>query len=389
MPIINRISAFHEDMAKWRRDIHKHPELAYEEHRTASVVTDLLREFGVDEVVEGIGGTGVVGIIRNGEGRSIGLRADMDALPIEEVADHDYRSVHHGKMHACGHDGHTSMLLGAARHLSETRNFSGTVVLVFQPAEEGLAGARAMIEDGLFERFPMEAIYGVHNMPGIAAGSIALSPGPVMAAADRFTITLHGAGAHAAAPHLSRDPVVAGAALVQAFQTIVSRNCAPEDTLVVSVTEFHAGDAYNIIPESAVLSGTVRYFSPEVGALAQDRMRTIADGIAATYGLAADYEYSVGYPPTVNWLEPTAIARSVAAEVFGDQNVIDQSPRMFAEDFSFYLLEKPGCYGFIGNGASGELGCTSLHNPHYDFNDDILTAGASFFSRIVETVLKA
>lgn len=388
MAVLNRIADFSPDMASWRHDIHQHPELAYEEHRTAARVADLLRSFGVDEVVEGVGGTGVVGLIRNGDGPSIGLRADMDALPIEELAeDRDYKSVHAGKMHACGHDGHTAMLLGAARYLSETRAFSGTVVLVFQPAEEGHAGAKAMIDDGLFTRFPMEAIYGMHNMPGIDAGAFAVSPGPVMAAADRFTITLTGHGGHAAAPHLVRDPIVAGAALVAALQTIVSRSTAPTDTLVVSVTQFHGGDTGNVIPDSAWIGGTVRHFSGEVGAATEQKMRAIAAGIAAAYGVDVEVEYHVGYPPTVNWDAPTALARTVAAEVFGADRVQVQSPAMFSEDFSYYLQEVPGCFGYIGNGHGGPHGCSGLHNPFYDFNDDILAGGATLFVRIVETAL--
>ena len=387
MPVINRISAFGEDMASWRHDIHRHPEMAYEEHRTAEKVADLLRSFGLDEVVEGIGQTGVVGLLRCGDGPSIGLRADMDALPIEELSDHDHVSLHSGKMHACGHDGHTAMLLGAARYLAETRSFRGTVTFIFQPAEEGMAGAKAMIDDGLFDRFPMEAIYGVHNIPGIPAGAIALSPGPIMAAADRFTVTLRGQGGHAAAPHQGRDPIVAGAALVQSLQHVVSRNCPPDETLVVSVTEFHGGDAFNVIPDSVRLNGTIRYFQPEIGDLAKARLPKIVDGIAAAHGVEADFTYREGYPPTVNWEEPSAFARTVAQDVFGTDNVLVQAPMMFAEDFSFFLLGKPGCYGFIGNGDTGSLGCTGLHNPYYDFNDSILTAGASYFARLVETAL--
>lgn len=387
MPVINRIAAFHDAMTAWRRDIHQHPELAYAEHRTAGKVAALLREFGVDEVVEGVGKTGVVGVLRNGAGRCIGLRADMDALPIEELADRPYRSVHGNTMHACGHDGHTAMLLGAARYLAEGRPFAGTVVLVFQPAEEGLAGAKAMIDDGLFDRFPMEAIYGVHNMPGQPAGSLAFSAGPVMAAADRFRVVLRGQGGHAAAPHLCKDPVVAAAAVVQALQTVVSRNAPPAETLVVSVTEIHGGDAFNVIPDSVRVSGTVRYFDTATGALAQARMKAIIDGIAAAHDVRADFEYFEGYPPTVNWPEATEAARAAALAVAGPDGALDQAPRMFAEDFSYYLQEKPGAYGFIGNGDSGEPGCTGLHNPHYDFNDAILTTGASFFATLVEREL--
>lgn len=387
MPVISRIAPLHDAMTAWRRDIHQHPELAYAEHRTARTVADLLRGFGVDEVIEGVGQTGVVGVLRNGPGPSIGLRADMDALPIEELADRPYRSVHSNTMHACGHDGHTAMLLGAARYLAETRRFAGTVVLVFQPAEEGQAGAKAMIDDGLFERFPMQAIYGVHNMPGLPAGSLSFSAGPIMAAADRFRVILRGQGGHAAAPHSCRDPVIAAAGLIQALQTVVSRSCPPAETLVVSVTEVHGGDAFNVIPDSVRVSGTVRYFNPEIGALARQRMKAIIDGIAAAHGMEADYEYFEGYPPTVNWPEAIEAARAAALTVAGEDGTLDQAPRMFAEDFSYFLQKKPGAYGFIGNGESGELGCTGLHNPHYDFNDTILTTGASFFAALVEREL--
>lgn len=387
MPVLPRIAAFQTDMAAWRHDLHRHPELAYQEHRTAATVATLLRSFGVDEVVEGIGQTGVVGVIHAGAGRSLGLRADMDALPLEELAERPYRSVHPGRMHACGHDGHTAMLLGAARYLAETRKFQGTVVLIFQPAEEGQAGAKAMIDDGLFERFPVEAVYGVHNMPGIAAGQIALSEGPIMAAADRFRLTLRGTGAHAAAPHQGRDPILAGAAIVQALQSIVSRACPPQETLVVSVTEFHGGDAFNIIPDHVTLAGTVRSFSAEVRDLARQRLETIITGLAAAHGVEAQLDYQDGYPATVNQAEATTFARTVAAEVFGAEQVLPQQAMMFSEDFSYFLLEKPGCYGFIGNGGAGETGCTGLHNPHYDFNDSILALGASFFSRMAERFL--
>lgn len=385
--ILEQIAAFRQEMTIWRHAIHQNPELAYEEHQTAAMVAGLLRSFGVDEVVEGIGKTGVVGVIRTGEGPSIGLRADMDALPIHELAQRPHKSRKDGKMHACGHDGHTAMLLGAARYLAQTRAFQGTVVLIFQPAEEGLAGARAMIQDGLFERFPVDAVYGVHNIPGIPAGTIALSAGPVMAAADRFSVTIHGQGGHAAAPHLCRDPLLAGAAVVTAVQSLVSRNCPPSETLVISITEFHGGDAFNVIPDSVRLNGTVRYFQPDIGELAKQRLPQMIDGICQAHGVRAEFTYSPGYPPTINWEEQAQSARIAAEAVFGPKGVSPQNPLMFAEDFSFYLLEKPGCYGFIGNGDSGALGCTGLHNPHYDFNDDILVQGASFFARLAEDAL--
>jgi hippurate hydrolase len=388
-PVLQRISTYQDQIRSWRHDIHRHPELAYEEHRTASMVANLLRSFGVDEVFEGIGVTGVVGLIRNGDGPMVGLRADMDALPIDELAERSHRSQHRGKMHACGHDGHTAMALAAARYLAESRQFSGTVAMVFQPAEEGGAGAKAMIDDGLWERFPMRDIYGMHNIPGIPAGAIALSAGPVMAAADRFTVEIRGHGGHAAAPHLCRDPIIAGAAVVTALQTLVSRNCPPNETLVISITEFHGGDAFNVIPDCVRLNGTVRYFQPDVGAMAQERMAVVIQGICAAYQVEADFRYRPGYPPTVNWDQPTALARQSAASVFGTDQVLDQLPLMFAEDFSYFLQDKPGCYGFIGNGdESGDLGCTGLHNPHYDFNDNILVSGAGFLARVAEDALR-
>ena len=384
MPIVNRIAAFHKDMREWRHDIHQHPELAYQEARTASRVAALLGEFGVDEVVEGIGRTGVVGVIRNGDGPMIGLRADMDALPIVENTGLPYRSRHDGVMHACGHDGHTAMLLGTSRYLAETRNFSGTVVLIFQPAEEGQAGARAMIEDGLFERFPVDAVYGVHNMPGLPAGSIAVSPGAVMAAADGFKITVQGRGGHAAMPHLADDPVIAGCAIVGALQTLVSRNLDPARTLVISVTQIHGGEAFNVIPDAVELGGTVRYFEAAVGEMARRRMAEVIEGVARAHGVSAAMTYEEGYPPTRNHEVETAFARGVAAEVTGGP--AHEQPRiMGSEDFSFFLEAKPGAYAFVGNGDRDGFVC--VHNPHYDFNDEILPVGASYFARLVETAL--
>lgn len=386
MPVVNRIAAFHDDMKAWRRDIHAHPELAYEEARTASRVATLLREFGVDEIAEGIGKTGVVGVLRNGDGPRIGLRADMDALPILEETGLPWRSKHDGVMHACGHDGHTAMLLGASRYLAETRNFSGTVVLVFQPAEEGFAGARAMMEDGLFDRFPVDAIYGVHNMPGLPAGDIAVSPGPVMAAADSFRAVVKGVGGHGAMPHLATDPVVAAAAAVGALQSLVSREVDPTKTLVVSVTRIHGGDAFNVIPDSVELGGTVRYFDPEVGRMARRRMEALLGSAVAAHGAGlAAFSWEEGYPPTRNHAAETAFARDVAAEVAG--GAAAQRPTMGAEDFSFFLEAKPGAYAFVGNGDGDGPGCIGVHNPRYDFNDAILSVGASFLARLAESAL--
>ncbi len=384
MPIVNRIAAWHDDMKEWRHDIHAHPELAYEETRTATQVARRLREFGVDEVCEGIGKTGVVGVIRNGDGPRIGLRADMDALPITEETGLPWQSTHNGVMHACGHDGHTAMLLGASRYLAETRNFSGTVVLVFQPAEEGFAGARAMIEDGLFERYPVDAIYGVHNMPGLPTGSIAVSPGPVMAAADSFRVTVQGAGGHGAMPHLATDPVVASAAIVTALQSLVSREVDPNRTLVVSVTKIHGGDAFNVIPDTVELGGTVRYFDAEVGRMVRQRMAALVESVAAAHNARAALTYEEGYPPTCNHETETALARHAAGEVMGTE-APPQPVVMGSEDFSFFLEAKPGAYAFVGNG-DGE-GCVTVHNPKYDFNDEILPVGASFFARLVENTL--
>lgn len=384
MPVVNRIAAWRDAMQEWRRDIHAHPELAYEEKRTAARVAGMLREFGVDEIVEGVGKTGVVGVLRNGAGPSIGLRADMDALPIHEETGLPYASTHEGKMHACGHDGHTAMLLGAARYLSETRNFAGTVVLVFQPAEEGFAGARAMIDDGLFRRFPVDSIYGVHNMPGLPAGAIAVSPGPVMAAADSFSATVRGAGGHGAMPHLSTDPVVAAAAAITALQSLVSRETDPTATLVVSVTRIRGGDAFNVIPDSVTFGGTVRYFDAEVGRKARERMTALIQGVAAAHNATAELTYDEGYPPTRNHEAETAFARAVARDIAGDA-VRQQDLTMGSEDFSFFLEEKPGAYAFVGNGD--QEGWTTVHNPKYDFNDDILPVGASFLARLAETAL--
>ena len=384
MPVINRIAGINDAMVEWRQDIHRHPELAYKEHRTAGKVAELLRSFGVDEVVEGVGGTGVVGRIRNGAGPSVGLRADMDALPIHEQNTCEHASSADGVMHACGHDGHTAMLLGAARYLSETRNFEGDVVLVFQPAEEGFAGAKAMLDDGLFERFPVRNIFGMHNMPGLEQGKLRVAPGPIMAAADNFTVTVQGKGAHGAMPHQSVDPIIAGAAIVQAVQTLVSRTSDPKHTLVISVTQFHAGDAYNVIPDSAELCGTIRYFAPETGEMVRKRFPEVCETVARGLGATANVDYQRGYPPTVNHANETAFAGRVASEITGEAVTTEQMQVMGSEDFSFFLLERPGAYAWIGNGDSA-----SLHNPSYDFNDDNLAIGASFLARIAEDALCA
>lgn len=371
-----------------RRDIHAHPELAFAEHRTADLVARHLEALGL-EVHRGLGGTGVVGVLRGGRGlRAIGLRADMDALPITERNAFAHRSTTDGCMHACGHDGHTTMLLGAAEELAANPDFDGIVYFLFQPAEEGEGGALAMIEDGLFERFPMEAVFGMHNWPGLPAGSFAVHAGPVMASADRFDITVLGHGAHAAMPHLGADPVTAAAALVQAVQTIVSRNLDPADSAVVSVTQFHAGEAYNVIPDRAELSGTVRAFSVAVQDAVEARLRTLCDGIAAGFGVKVDFAYRRGYPPTINTAPEAAVCVEVARGLVGDAAVDTAArPSMGAEDFAYFLQRKPGAYVWLGNGP-GEGGCT-LHNPHYDFNDDILPVGVAYWAELVRHLLPA
>jgi hippurate hydrolase len=369
-----------------RRDLHAHPELAFEEHRTSDIVAAFLSAAGI-EVHRGLAGTGVVGVLKSGNGtRAIGLRADMDALPLHELNPFPYRSRHDGRMHACGHDGHTAMLLGAAEYLAAHRRFDGTVYFIFQPAEETVGGARVMIEEGLLERFPMQQVFGMHNWPGLPAGQFAVHSGPVMACADQFDITVRGHGAHAAMPHQGRDPLLAGAALVQALQGIVSRNVDPLDSAVLSVTRFHAGEAYNIIPDQVELGGTVRAFRPEVEDLVEANLERQCAGIGAGFGLQTALDYRRGYPPTVNTSAEAEICRQVTTDLVGDGHVrTDLPPSMGAEDFAYFLRERPGCYIWIGNGMK-EGGCM-LHNPHYDFNDDVLTLGASYWVRLVEQLL--
>ncbi len=387
MAIVNRIGEFHQDMTAWRRDFHEHPELGFEERRTSAIVADQLKAFGVDEVHTGIATTGVVGVLRAGSGSgSIGLRADMDALPIDEASGVAHASKSAGKMHACGHDGHTTMLLGAARYLAETRNFEGTVYLIFQPAEEMLGGGRVMLEEGLLERFPMTQLYGLHNWPKMPVGSFAVRSGPMMAAADRFTITLRGQGGHGAMPEIARDPLVAASQIVLAMQTIVARNVDPAKPAVVSVTQIHGGDAYNVIPQTAMIAGTCRAFGPEVRDLIERRITAIAHGVGEALQVEADVKYERGYPPTVNSEAETEQAADAAAEVVGDQHV-DRAvtPVMGAEDFSFMLEQRPGSYIFMGSGREE----APLHSPQYDFNDETLTVGASYWARLVERLLPA
>jgi amidohydrolase len=384
MPVYNRIAEFHEDMAAWRRDIHAHPETAFEEHRTSRLVAERLASFGV-EVHRGLAGTGIVGVLRNGPGPSIGLRADMDALHIHEANHFDHASTNPGRMHACGHDGHTAMLLGAARYLAETKRFRGTVHFIFQPAEENEAGGRRMVEEGLFKQFPVDAVYGMHNWPGLAAGTFAVKAGPVMAASDHFEIIVTGLGAHAAMPHRGVDPVVTAAQMVTALQTISSRTVDPLDGVVVSVTQFHAGDTWNVIPETVMLRGTVRTFRAEVQDRAEATLKRIAQGVADAFGARIGLSYHRLYPATANTVAEAEIAKRAAQAVVGEHQVdLDPPPSMGAEDFSFMLKERPGCYIWLGNGP-GEGGCT-LHNPRYDFNDAILPVGASYWVKLVETV---
>ncbi|HZS81267.1 MAG TPA: M20 aminoacylase family protein [Stellaceae bacterium] len=386
MPVINRIADFHAEMKCWRRDLHAHPEMAFGERRTADFVATTLEGFGI-EVRRGLAGTGVVGTLRAGSGkRAIGLRADMDALPIHEKTGCAHASTHDGVMHACGHDGHTAMLLGAARYLAETRNFDGTVHFIFQPAEENECGGQKMVEDGLFEQFPVEAVYGMHNWPGLPVGAFGVCTGPIMAADDKFEITITSRGAHAAMPHLGDDPIVAAGAMIGAIQTIVSRTADPQDELVVSITQLHGGSTWNIVPEEVVLRGTCRYFKPELRRLLDGALRRVVEGIAATHGVVAAFSFYKPIPPAVNAEGPTAAAIRAAAMVAGDENVRrDVAPSMGCEDFGFMLAARPGCYLWIGNGPIRDG--VGLHSSRYDFNDEILPVGASYWSKLVETVL--
>jgi hippurate hydrolase len=387
MPIVNRIADFAPELTEWRRDIHAHPELGLEEHRTSELVAAKLASWGI-AVTRGLAGTGVVGTLRNGSGgRAIGLRADMDALEMTEANDFDHRSVNPGKMHACGHDGHTTMLLGAAKYLAETRNFDGTVHFIFQPAEEGLGGGRIMVEEGLFDRFPCDAVYGAHNDTYLPVGTMVAVAGSVSAASDRFWIRIRGKGGHAARPHRAIDPLVVGCHVVMALQTVVARRVDPQEAAVLSITQFHAGSTGNVIAEEAVLNGTVRTLRPEVQDEVEGLLTSIATATAAAHGAEAVVEYERGYPPVVNAAEPTERAALAAARVLGDGKVIrERRPGMGGEDFSFMAQRVPGCFVRIGQ-AEGERGSTPVHNPRYDFNDAILPIGASFWSTLVEQEL--
>jgi hippurate hydrolase len=382
MPILNRAAELQGEVTGWRRFLHQNPEILYDVDDTAAFVADKLREFGVDEVVTGIGRTGVVGIIRGkGEGtRTIGMRADMDALPLTEVTGKDYASTRPGAMHACGHDGHTSMLLGAAKYLSETRNFNGNVAVIFQPAEEGGAGALAMVEDGMMERFGIDEVYGMHNMPGIPLGQFAIRKGGIMAAPDRFTITIKGRGGHAAQPHKTIDPIFIGSQLVGSLQAIAARNADPLQSVVISVTRFDAGTTHNIIPDQARLMGTVRTLNETVRDLAESRIRQIVEGIVAAHGAEAQIDYERNCPVVTNHDEETDHAIGVAQEIVGQANVdANVAPSMAGEDFSYMLKKRPGAFIFIGNGDTAPL-----HNPKYDFEDEAIAYGISYWVKLAE-----
>ncbi|AXS42246.1 M20 aminoacylase family protein [Breoghania sp. L-A4] len=388
MPIINRFAEFQDEIAGWRRDLHRNPELLYDTHRTAGFVAQKLEEFGLDDIATGIGRTGVVGVIKgrnSASGRVLGLRADMDALPITEETGAEHASQTPGKMHACGHDGHTAMLLGAAKYLSEARNFDGTVVVIFQPAEEGGAGAKAMIEDGLITRWGIDEIYGMHNLPGLPVGAFSMCKGAIMAATDSFEITIEGRGGHAAKPNETIDPIVAGSHVVAALQSIASRNTDPLESAVVSVTQFHAGSAFNVIPQSAVLRGTIRTLKETVRDMTETRLKAVAGSVAEAFGATARISFSRGYPVTVNHDAQTEFAASVASLVAGEERVdTATAPMMGGEDFSYMLLERPGAFIFAGNGDSA-----GLHHPKYDFNDDLIPVGCSYWVKLVETALPA
>jgi len=386
MQIIPEIEAFREELIALRHDIHAHPELAFKEERTSSLVSEFLDSCGF-AVNRGLAKTGVVGTLVRGEGRRVGLRADMDALPMQEENNFEYKSKEDGKMHACGHDGHTVMLLAAARYLSEHPDFSGTINVIFQPAEEAAGGAKVMIEEGLFEQFPMDAVFGMHNWPGIDAGKFAMRPGPMMASLDCFDISIEGRGAHGALPHEGIDPIVVASQVIAALQSIVSRNVDPLRSAVVSVTKVHAGSAHNIIPECVELGGGLRCFEPEIREVLRSRIKSIVERVCEGMGAKGNVIFGSGYPAVINYPEDTTLAGKVASDIVGAENVdIDSEPSMGSEDFAYMLEKKPGCYVFIGNGV-GEGSCM-VHNPNYDFNDDILVLGATYWVRLAQMYLK-
>lgn len=385
MPVIAEIQAGHADLTAWRRHLHSYPELAYEEVLTAEFVSEKLASWGL-EVYRGIAGTGVVGTLQRGQGRRIGLRADMDALPMQENNDFEHRSRHDGAMHACGHDGHTAMLLGAARHLADHGRFAGTVQFIFQPAEEAAGGAKVMMDEGLFERFPVDAVFGMHNWPGVEVGRFAMRAGPMMASMDCFDVRIEGRGAHGALPHQGIDPVVAAAQVVSALQSIVSRNVNPLDAAVVSVTRIHGGESHNIIPHAVELSGAIRCFDKRLRVLLRRRVEETVNGVCAAFGASAIIDFINEFPAVMNWEGQTRLAAAVATDIVGAENVDpDAPPVMGSEDFSYMLEQVPGCYVFIGNGAGD--GACMIHNSAYDFNDAILPLGASYWARLAETFL--
>ena len=389
MTVIKEIKQFHDEMTEWRRDIHQHPELKFEENRTADLVAAKLEEFGI-EIHRGLAKTGVVGTISNGDGPSIGLRADMDALPLEEKNTFKHASSNPGKMHACGHDGHTAMLLGAAKHLASSKNFKGTVNFIFQPAEEGGGGGELMIKEGLFEMFPVDSVYGLHNWPGMPAGIFGVGSGPIMASVDTFDLTINGRGGHAAMPDQCIDPIIIASQVVTALQTIPSRNTHPVDSVVISVTQIHAGDAYNVIPDSVQMHGTVRTFQPETRKEISSSMLRVAEGVCAAYGGTCELNYMSGYPATINSVAETEISAKAVVDLLGEENIIrNPTPSMGGEDFSYMLEARPGCYVWLGIGpGKGEGGCM-LHSSRYDFNDDVLPIGASYWVKLVENELPA
>jgi amidohydrolase len=387
MPIINRIAEFHDDMTAWRHDFHQHPELNFQEVRTSGIVADKLREFGCDEVITGIATTGVVGVIHGkGQGGAIGLRADMDALPIHEESGVPHASLTPGVMHACGHDGHTTMLLGAARYLAETRNFSGTAYMIFQPAEEMGGGGEVMVKEGLFERFPMDRVYGLHNWPGLPAGEIHWRVGPVMAAVADIRITVTGKGAHGAMPHQGNDPIVIAAQIVTALQSVVARNVEPVEGAVITIGKIEGGMAFNVIPEVVHLRGTARWFLPEVGDILETKVKALASGIAEAFGAKAEVHFDRMYPATINERVSTGLAADAARAVAGEARVKElEKPTMGGEDFSFMLNAKDGAYLMLGAGRSPSD--PQVHHPRYDFNDEVLPVGASWWAMLVEQQL--
>ncbi len=388
MPVVNSIAALKEEVTAWRRDLHQYPELMFDTHRTAAFVAEKLKEFGVDEIVTGLGRTGVVGVIKgktNNSGKVIGLRADMDALPIEEATGAAHASKTPGAMHACGHDGHTAMLLGAAKYLAETRNFDGTAIVIFQPAEEGGGGGREMVNDGMMERFGIQQVYGMHNAPGLPVGAFAIRPGAMLASADHITIHVEGKGGHAAKPHGAVDTVLVASQIVVAVQSIVARNVDPVESAVVSICTFNAGFANNVIPQTAELTGTVRTLNPAMRDLVEARLKEVVEGTAALFGAKATLHYHRDYPVLVNHAAETAFAASVAREISGAERVFDNAPPVLGgEDFSFMLESRPGAFIFIGQGESA-----GLHHPAYDFNDEIAPIGMSYWARLVENAMPA